>query len=273
MKQEFVIVGGIFVYIFIQSTSAYEYVSIDDGKEHVISDTRYRDSIVYLDPKVIYNPGTFFHLVDGGEVYDILPSNNSSVRVSGGIVDDAIWADDHSQVDIRGGTIFRMRIGGESTAFIVGGSFLNNIRATDQGTIDILGGTIGDLMADSFGTIFLHGKDFRIGNTVLNIGDHLRKYGVIGGPNYGFLTGVITGTLFDGSTLSSSFEVSLPDPNADIIVIPEPATIGLLAFGGLLIRRRRKSGGGWEWGCEGGSGRSGDPFGERGGKNKIKDQK
>jgi len=48
--------------------------------------------------------------------------------------------------------------------------------------------------------------------------------------------GTLTGTLANGDALNSPF--SLFQPGADILFIPEPATVLILGLGGLLLRGR-----------------------------------
>ena len=50
-------------------------------------------------------------------------------------------------------------------------------------------------------------------------------------------SGVLTGTLHSGALLNNSFSIST---DASITLIPEPATLSLLALGGLALLRRRR---------------------------------
>lgn len=129
------------------------------------------------------------------------------------------------------------RVRDDSLVTVSGGSIARTIVAYNNSLIDISGGTIGGyLYSYQNGTVNLYGNDFGVGEQTLSYGDSLRDYGVINGD---FLTGKITGTLQDGSRLSNQFYISLNDLNADIIIIPEPATVLLVGAGGLLLRRKR----------------------------------
>ena len=57
---------------------------------------------------------------------------------------------------------------------------------------------------------------------------------------YGYIAdtfGMLTGTLLSGEMINTSFE-RLGD--AQILIVPEPATLLVFGFGGLALRRRRK---------------------------------
>lgn len=75
-----------------------------------------------------------------------------------------------------------------------------------------------------------------IGSHALGFGESLRDYGAV---NSNEIYGRITGQLQDGSLLDNTFTISILNSNADIIVIPEPATLSLLAFGSILVLRKR----------------------------------
>ena len=83
-----------------------------------------------------------------------------------------------------------------------------------------------------------------ISNTAsLKYGDKLSHYGSLDSGSWGInYSGTITGTLADGTALDNPFTVyNIGDfaGTADIIVVPEPATLLLLSLGGLFLRKRK----------------------------------
>lgn len=190
----------------------------------------------------------------GGTAGALWPQNNSHVTMYGGTAAIGPWMADSSKFTMMGGTL----IGGlwtwqDTQAKITGGTVEGNIIAEGTSTIELSGGSFdGELTAYSNGTIYLEGTGFQAtdldGNTTdLSYGDRLSWFGTVIDP-YGWdasYVGSITGTLADGSILDSAFRV-LPydvhsdfDCNADIIIIPEPASILLFGLGGLVFRRKR----------------------------------
>jgi hypothetical protein len=227
----------------IQSAIASNYVYIDDGKSHVIGDATYQNSNVYLDGHIANIPGTHFDIVNGGNIGYLGAYNNSTVTVDGGLISYGISMNNDSGLGVNGGTIGTIWSYGHSLAEINGGAINGWILSSDNSVVEIRGGTfanLSDLKTASSGIIYLYGSSFSVNGVELNYGDSLRNYGVVGGPNFANLTGVITGTLSDGSLLNCEFFVPLNNPGgADIIVIPEPATISLLLTASVFFFRFR----------------------------------
>jgi len=223
-----------------QSAADYDYVYIDDGGNHLIEDATYQNSYVILDYHIANNPGTYFHIVNGGNIWQLSACNNSTIKVDGGSISSWIIGSGNSEILVNSGTIGTIWSDGHSLVTVNGGA-IYAVSAFGNGTAEVRGGTLlNAIQTWSSGKIYLYGTNFSVGGVELNYGDSLRDYGVIGGPNFNDLTGVITGTLLDSSLLNCEFSVPLNNPGgADIIVIPEPATLCLLALGGLFLRRRR----------------------------------
>ena len=145
-------------------------------------------------------------------------NDGSKIEISGGIV-GTIWSEEQSFVAVNGGTIN------------------GSINTSDHSMVEVHGGTftIASYLRTYGGIIYLYGSDFSIDGTQLHYGDSLRDYGVIGGPNFAYLVGTVTGTLSDGSLLNNEFQIG----GGDIIIIPEPTTCTLLVASVFLLRRRR----------------------------------
>ncbi len=243
-RQHVFILLALGVVAFTGGLAHADYVYIDDGENHLIGDSTYQDSTVILDYNVNNSPGTHFQIVSGANVWSLGASNNSTIRVDGGIVSYGISATDSSGLVVNGGTIGTIWAYDQSSVVVSGGAIGGWILASGNSSVEIRGGMfadLGDLIASSSGTLYLYGSNFNIGGVELNYGESLRNYGVVGGENLASLTGIITGTLMDGSLLNSEFFVPLYNPGgADIIVIPEPATSTfLLTAVGFILKRKR----------------------------------
>jgi hypothetical protein len=174
--------------------------------------------------------------MNGGTIEEgTLVGNNASFIMNGGIVNGFYVIGDgvltmnggivNGYVDLEWSGFFNM-YGGE-----IGTSLILN----DDCAAYIYGGTISqEIRVAHNSNVYLYGTGFYINGTPLENGDKLTDYATLDGNRY---TGTITGILDDGSELNNVFYIG--NDTSDIIVIPEPTTLLLLGFGGLLIRRER----------------------------------
>lgn len=235
MKNLYVIIIVVSFPVFIPSALS-GIVDIDDGAYHAIANDDYKFDSIYTDRLVFNDPGTHIELLESGIVDTIFTCNESISTISDGVVYH-LKAVDRSAINVSGG-------------FIAG-----NIFALDDSTVTISGGSIvntsGGLFDDVLlcaqnGVIYLDGKDFEIDGIQLDNGDRLRDFGTYWDAIYNEACyyGNITGTLADGTVLNTKFRVRNTGQFAgtgDIIIIPEPTTILLLGFGGILLKRRKNS--------------------------------
>ena len=252
---ESLIIVSFFLCICLVNSVRADVVNFEDGGYYSVSDAQYQDDFVFLDNNTINNPGTHLELVDDGSIYYVNAYHNSSVVINGGSIEMELRMQDNSTANINGGSIgglwaggttdiqinnglisYGIEMMGSSTTIVNGGTIDSNVQAWENSTIEICGGTISQLLALGNGTIYLYGTEFMVGNHVLSYGDSLRNYGTINGNE---ITGTITGKLQDDSILSNTFTIYGLDTNADIIVIPEPASLLLLGAGGLVLRKRK----------------------------------
>lgn len=216
-------------------------VYIDDGASHTINDSTYQNDLLWLDYYTANTPGTHVELVDGGTVRMFLPFNNSSIMINGGIVDGsnvAIDTQGDNIVTINGGTMTGDIASNNNSRIFVNGGFIEDLFAYDTGIVEVSGGLIGGVFGvfDN-GTIYLNGNDFSVDGIELSQGDKLRDYGTLSNQYY---TGVITGTLSNGSALNNTFYIQgWGMGTSDIVIVPEPATLLLLGLGGLMLRKKR----------------------------------
>lgn len=210
MEKKVLLLACLSVLTFSSSSMA---VCFNDGQSHNIDDTFYQYEGIYLDQSIDIIPGTHLNLNTGGVVGSITLRNHSSATISGGVVNHGL------------------SIGNNSTATITGGIVTEDFKVSSDGILYLVG------------TNFFITTDGE--TTALAYNSHLSDYCTLitpmGAPRY--YSGIVTGTLADGSSLNNQFYIfdgygGLE--TRDIVVIPEPATLSLLGLGGLLIRRKRK---------------------------------
>jgi hypothetical protein len=177
--------------------------------------------------------------VTGGKIKGISTYNTSTTIISNGLISNNIQTHNSSEVTISGGTINNYVHAYDNSIITISGGVTNNaIISHDSGIIDIMGGTINSSFQAYDGTIYLYGSNFSVNSTALSFGDDLRDYGTLGSGGL-WLSGPITGILQDGSVLDTYFSV-WADSDAQIIIIPEPATVLLLGLGMLFLRKRQE---------------------------------
>ncbi len=98
----------------------------------------------------------------------------------------------------------------------------NRYYQNDDGSATWVGAGSTVTLTLDFSNAALWNGGWTTGNTVLNL-DHVSNIGFKIGANLGNEEEVVSGVAFD------------------VNVVPEPATIALLGFGGLLLRRRRRA--------------------------------
>ena len=147
---------------------------------------------------------------------------------------------DQTTVDMLGGSIDAFHTYDSSIVNIYGGEILWGILSLNSSTVNLHGGTINceSLTVSNSSTLNIYGGDLLVGNSPgFSDSSTVNIYG------YDFNRGTndLTGFLSDGSPFAFT---ELPDSkysHMNLIVIPEPATLFLLALGSLLLRNSVKS--------------------------------
>jgi len=267
---------NVFLILTITSVSVADIVYIDDGEVHTISD--YRDDSIRLDFTIANEPGTHVNLIEGGSINDCFLYNNSSATIDGGIIEtelrvhgngffaiesgamESLLVSDNASAIINGGTINSFTASNNATTTINdgtlnsltsisfgmininGGSFLWDVGVGLNGNIMITGGSFGRyLNVNQEGMIYLDGIGFEVNGQALSYGDKVSAFATYTPGTIGYYSGVITGTLSDGSLLNNQFQI-YGDYGAtgDIVIVPEPVTVMLLGLGGLIIRQKKQ---------------------------------
>ncbi|HET6429833.1 MAG TPA: PEP-CTERM sorting domain-containing protein [Phycisphaerae bacterium] len=162
--------------------------------------------------------------ISDGQADQIETFDTSVLSVSGGRVNQYLTACDSSTVNVSGGMVGDLR-GYDSSFVNISGGWVSGLSAEQTSTADISGGSLNGLRALGYTTVTFHARDYRVEGGLSLIGDR-----VVG-------TGILSGEWFDGTPWAVNIWGNASE--ARIWAVPEPATLGLLALGGLAIPRRR----------------------------------
>ena len=205
--------------------------------------------------------------VFGGKVGAVEAYNNAAVTLAGGIISEYIYGYDNAVITFNDGlTGMDIAVYDNATVNMAGGFLGGDLVANNTAVINMTGGSVGQLIADNDSTItwsggsvgtaisvygngriFLDGTNFRINGQVLGYGDNLSNFVTLTeaqgeDSEEDYYIGTVTGTLSDESYFSETFyiyNVGEFEGSADIIILPEPATLMLLGLGGMAALKRR----------------------------------
>ncbi|TWT77635.1 hypothetical protein Pla123a_14310 [Posidoniimonas polymericola] len=189
--------------------------------------------------------------IDGAVIRDSPEGDPTEVIVlEGGVISNAISIVDSSVLHLRGGELSTyVQGGGASRIFIESGVVGTQVAVYGAAVATISGGSMNELIAAPGGVIALSGgvvnERMRAGGggTINVIG---RGFNYPAGP-LPVTSGTLTGFLADGSFLSTPFISDFRGVGMiNLVVVPEPTSMLLLALGGLWLtpRSRRPSRGG-----------------------------
>lgn len=168
--------------------------------------------------------------ITDGEIEYVRGDNNSEIDMSDGTVTDStdLYAD--STMTLSGGEMEYLSTYENSTFIMSDGAIHEDVCVYDTSTATITGGSLTRLGAFNSSIVTLYADDI-----ILGIGLSWDTDGktVLG-------TGEICGKWL-GQTESWAIDIIDHDSTAIVMVItPEPATLALLAMGGLALLRRRR---------------------------------
>jgi hypothetical protein len=159
---------------------------------------------------------------------------NSQINISGGSIGYGLYGWGNSQINISGGSIgWDLLACDFSQVNISGGSIGEDLWAWHNSHVTMSGGTIGwpMLLIDNAELIIV-GSDFAIDGSPVNFG---KITSILGGYYDYEPYRRLTGTLANGDILNNQFKIG---DYASITLVPEPATLFLLGFGAVMVRRR-----------------------------------
>lgn len=170
----------------------------------------------------------------GGSVGQLSANTNGHILISGGTVLGEMTTCNNSSIMMTGGSVGHLYAYNDSLITMTGGS-AGYLEADGHGRINWSGGTIqGQLILTNDAILSIAGSNFAIDGIPYGSNGIM---GILGQPSNHEPWRTITGVLADGSNINSQFQLGY---DARIVLVPEPATIGLLALGAVGLLRRKK---------------------------------
>ena len=220
----------------------------DDGETHTIDDDTHWLDTIRLDSNVENSPGTHLNITGDGYVSSLITYNNSTATINCNIV-NSIDARGNSTINLIQAWNSLKTCARDNATINISGGTIGSIYATDSSTIYMSGGTTQSSIAvRQDAVLYLDGTNFSMKNSEgdiisLSYGDKLSDYTGCYDDGTGlYYYGTIWGDFADGGFVCSKFRIYNTgdyEGVADIIIIPEPATLALLGIGGVLIRRKK----------------------------------
>jgi len=236
----------IFLWLLITplySLYGLDYIDISAPGETVIQSTPIGNSgapHVRVDYYTSSSPGTHYKLIIGGTTYaQLRMHHNSHLTLDGGRINDDLWFYNNSYGEIISGRAGQTRTADNSHLKITGGTIGSYIGVYNNSQVEISGGHIsGVLQLSGHGIATLSGSDFKIGGQSLPMGtldiSQLIEDGLLevfyfpGYNNYqykGDLIGILSDNSSFGVELSITHFTDYRGDTANLILIPEPATV------------------------------------------------
>lgn len=221
------------VVIFLSMGPAPAYAVWDIYGDTDIHDGNYGLINIYDTP-----PNSTTVNMYGGSADFVSTFNSSTLNFYGGNAE--VGAFDTSVINITGGTLNGAGAWGNATVYFSSDAYSKSLGGGNFGTIDMLGGTVEDIHAGGNSVFNLYeGEVTESLNawdlaTVNVFGYNLYKTDSGGDYNCGYASG------FWNDDTQFVIHFSTPETYPLVNLVPEPASIVLLALGGLIIKGRRR---------------------------------
>ena len=134
---------------------------------------------------------------------------------------EEIFVENDAILDFLSGTAFGLRVIHTATANIYGGTITYDLYTSGDSVTNIYLTDLDILWSDHDSIVNIYAYDVTF-------------YSTGGSSNVGYMTGI-----FYKDDINFSVDFYHPDTVSHVNVVPEPATLLLFTFGGLLLRRTR----------------------------------
>jgi hypothetical protein len=201
----------------------------------------------YGDDGIAARDNSYLSIISGS-IETAWACENSTVQIEGGSIPYGLSTWDNSNTYISGGVFGDIQGCGESTVEISGGSLGTWTGAYDNCVMTILGGQYeygllagrhdsSDYGITEAGLIRFAGTDFSVNGHAVGYGESALPYATpVTYYGYPGLLAAVTGTLASGQTISKNCYIF---GDSDVVFIPEPATLLLLAMGATALTKRK----------------------------------
>jgi hypothetical protein len=204
----------------LPTASVYKFEVFNEGHFNLLGGT-VRDELWGKDSSHIS--------IDSGYVkHNVFAHDNSILNISGGSVKSDIVVNDNAQGIFSNCSVNRISTYQNSQFTIESGLVTKSCLAYGDSLINIHGGIFnGIFQAIENGTFAFYGSDFLIDGKPLYPGRYFAS---------DFTQGQLTGILENGNALNAG--LTFYGDTSSIVIIPEPATLSLLALGAIFMKRR-----------------------------------
>ncbi len=234
MKTKSVTIWIMVVVLCLASSQAMALVEFKDGGIHNI-DYEMKDD-VWVDHQIL-EMQTTVNLLPGGQIWRLIAHWSSRVTMSGGTIDTELIAFRSSQITVSGGQIGDLLYAEDDSQVAFTGGSIGWLYTINNSQVTVSGGQIGGNIFAGYDTgddnqITFLGRDFAVNGVPFGYGE-LKS--ILAGTPYDEPARHLTGILASGEPLDNDFYIG---GNAKIVLaIPEPATLFLLGFGVVFLRR------------------------------------
>jgi len=196
-----------------------------------------------FDNVYVQNNGTIVDM-SGGQINSVVTYDATTFNMSGGHISNYIGIGPLSTINVSDGVIsLPSDFYVEGVGSITGGNIsADRLKSGVNPNLEILGGTLHFGIVDLRGNLTIKGGSLQVDNSYIDYFNYLATINIYGyGFNYNpyggaFGEGILTGHLLDDNAFTFDGLSELEYSRFNLI--PEPASLCLLALGGLFLRRK-----------------------------------